>query len=1192
MRTNHHTQRRMAWVRIAFILMFICRLNEAYASHAQSADLTYQCLGGNQYQISLSFYRDCAGVAAPNNVTIDIASATCNQNLSVTLNAMQGTGQDVSPICPNMTSQCSGGTYPGVQEWIYRGVVTLPMACSDWVFSFNLCCRNAAINTIQNPSGQNIYVEAQLNNLNFPCNNSPTFSNRPIPFVCVGQNYCFNHGATDVDGDSLVYSLVAPATGPGTYVSYVPPYSAQQPLVSNPAVQFNPANGDICMTPTQLEVTVMAVRVEEWRNGIFVGSVTRDIQLRTITCTNNNPYVDGINGTGQYQLTACAGNPISFVINSYDADLSQNVTLTWNGGIVGANFSVSGGQHPVGTFTWMPGPGQIGNTYCFTATVTDDNCPYFGSQTFAFCITVTGFTINTTSTPTNCNASNGSASASVSGGSGPYTYQWLPSGGNNVNANGLQPGTYTVNVTDAGGCVSTATTTVAQGPAPGTLATISTNVACFGGSTGSATANMNGGQQPYTYAWSNGATTSTVLNLTAGTYTVGVTTNSGCLSTATVVITQPPTALVVASSVTANVSCNGGNDGIAATNPNGGVPPYTYSWNSIPPQTTASASNLPAGTYTVTVTDYAGCAVTSSTTISEPTPLTATMSATIPVTCYGNNNGSATASPAGGTAPYAYSWNTTPPQNTIAASNLAAGTYAVTVTDSKGCVTTTSVAITQPTALVANIASSTNTTCNGGSNGTATAGGSGGTAPYTYSWTSTPPQLTATATSLSAGTYFVTITDANGCGTVTTATISEPAPITVTATGNDTICPGQPAIVTAFASGGTGAFSYNWSPSLGNGSAYTVYPASLTSYVVNATDANGCTGQPDTVTIDVFNFTPANLTVTGSTGICAGNSAVIAAQATGHTGALTWSWANNGSWTSPGPYTVTPGATTTYVVVVTNECGVSLTDNVTVIVHPLPVIALTPQSASGCDKVTLAFADTAQANINCAYVWDYGDGFSGTNASTAHDYTQSGTFNVVVTVTSPFGCASTANTAVAVVVTPSPIAAFQPSSSEVSIFEPTITFSDQSQLATSWRWDFGDGDSSTQVSPMHTYRAKGTYNVRLITMNQGGCSDTTMLPVEVRPEFTLYVPNAFTPNGDGKNEVFFAYGEEVVEFRMYIFDRWGNMIFQSDDMTKGWDGRARDGEETAQQDVYVYRISLKDFEGKHHSYDGHVSLLK
>ncbi|HEU4716897.1 MAG TPA: hypothetical protein VFU15_03655, partial [Bacteroidia bacterium] len=756
---------------ICLIIAFIQVNTEAYASHAQGGDLTYTCLGGNQYRLRLAFYRDCSGTSAPGSATIDISSATCGQSLSVTLYPIAGTGQDVTPICPSMTTVCNGGSNPGVQEYIYEGNVTLPQQCTDWVFSYTLCCRNAAINTIVNPGGDNFYIETHMNNVAVPCNNSPTFSNRPVPFICDGQTYCFNHGAVDPDGDSLSYTLVTPATGPGTYVTYISPWSASQPLTSVPAVSFNPQTGDICMTPSMVLVTVMAVRVDEWRNGVNIGSVIRDIQIHVINCTNNLPYITGINNTNQYSISSCAGSTINFNVYSYDADAGQSLTLTWNGAIPAATFTVSPGPTPVGTFSWTPGPNDISNTpYCFTISVTDDACPYAGSQTFAFCITVTGFGINITSSGTNCGASNGSASVTVNGGTGPYNYQWLPSGGNNANANGLTAGNYTVNVTDASGCVSTASVSVPQGPAPGNIQSSSVDVACYGGTTGTASVNVTGGQQPYTYTWSNGGNTSSINNLPAGTYSVQVTTANGCITTATITVTQPASALASNISAVTNITCFGGNNGSATENASGGTPPYVYSWNSSPSQSTPTASSLPFGIYSVAVTDANGCTSSNTVNITQPPALTSVPSATA-VGCNGGTSGSAQVLISGGVPPYNTSWNTTPPQNSTSITNLPAGNYTATITDGNGCVVTSTVAITQPAALSANITSSANELCNGGSTGTASASASGGTAPYSYSWNTSPSQSGPNAGNLSAGSYVATVTDAHGCATITTVTI-------------------------------------------------------------------------------------------------------------------------------------------------------------------------------------------------------------------------------------------------------------------------------------------------------------------------------------------------------------------------------------------------------------------------------------
>lgn len=148
---------------------------KVHASHAMGADLTYQCLGGNTYRITLSFYRDCIGIAAPANVYINASSASCGASLGVTCYPIPGTGQEVTPICPSATSTCNGGVFTGIQEWVYEGIINLPSQCPDWVFSYNLCCRNAAITTIGSPGSNTFYIYATLNNTISPCNSSPTF---------------------------------------------------------------------------------------------------------------------------------------------------------------------------------------------------------------------------------------------------------------------------------------------------------------------------------------------------------------------------------------------------------------------------------------------------------------------------------------------------------------------------------------------------------------------------------------------------------------------------------------------------------------------------------------------------------------------------------------------------------------------------------------------------------------------------------------------------------------------------------------------------------------------------------------------------------------------------------------------------------------------------------------------------------
>ncbi|MCC7332699.1 MAG: gliding motility-associated C-terminal domain-containing protein [Flavobacteriales bacterium] len=1163
--------------------------SNAYATHAQSADITYQCIGGNQYEIQVSFYRDCAGVAAPNTVTVNIASTSCNQNFDVTLSRIQGTGVDVTQVCNTITTQCNGGNYPGVQEYIYRAVVTLPAQCSDWVFSFSLCCRNNAISTINNPGGENIYVEAKLNNLNFTCNNSPEFSNPPVYYPCVGQTSCFNHGVIEADGDSLYYSLLAPATGPNSFVTYLGGYSATQPLNSNPLVTMNPQNGDICLTPTMLEVTVLAVKVEEWRNGVFVGSVVRDIQLRTVVCNNSLPTVSGINGTGQYSINACAGSNFSFTIPSQDIDAGQTVTLTWNNAISGATFTSNNQQIPTATFSWTPNTGDISQTpYCFTVQVADNNCPLNGVQVYSFCITVSGLNLSTTSTAANCGASNGSASVVATNGTTPYSYQWLPSGGNQPTANGLQAGTYNVTVTDALGCSATQSVVVGSGAANGTINFSSTNVSCFGGNNGSIAANVNGGQQPYTYLWSNGAITPTIQGLVAGTYQLTVTTASGCVSTGSVVISQPSNPLLAALSQTP-VSCFGGNNGTATVNVFGGTTPYQYLWNTNPSQTGSTASNLLAGNYQIIVTDNNGCQNIQTIEISEPSDLNVALNFVEHVKCFNTNTGSISVSANGGTSPYQFNWNGWQYTGSTI-SNLYAGNYSLTVTDNNGCSQTFSQNITQPSQLVSTLSNVQNISCYGLTDGLIQMAVSGGTLPYSYNWSN--GATGNTNSNLGVGTYTGWVSDANGCSSVLSSTITQPPIISTTVTPDVMICPGAATTLQAQSVGGTGLLSYIWSNGQG-GNSINVSPQTTTIYQVHSVDANGCMGNSVDVEVTVNDINLATLTAYGDDNICEGDmTEIYAVFNPGKGNNYSFNW-NNNLGNSLIPAAQYPDSTTTYMITATDECGNTLSDTITVTVNRLPDVQIPAQTGVACGEVQFNFQNNFGNPMGSTYNWNFGDNTFSTNQTPVKSYSQTGVYNVTLIITTPAGCSDLATATINAIVNPKSKSEFEfTPNEELTTNNAKLYFINNSIDASSYSWNFGDGSISNDVAPLHTYIDKGNYTITLIANNSFNCSDTSKQDIIINPEYNFYIPNAFTPDRDGLNEVFSAVGEEIKEFSMQIFNRWGEKIFETHDIQNGWNGKGKDGSNIAQEDVYVYNIRLKDYRGKLHTMQGKVTLIK
>jgi gliding motility-associated-like protein len=465
------------------------------------------------------------------------------------------------------------------------------------------------------------------------------------------------------------------------------------------------------------------------------------------------------------------------------------------------------------------------------------------------------------------------------------------------------------------------------------------------------------------------------------------------------------------------------------------------------------------------------------------------------------------------------------------------------------------------------------------------AGGSGG---YSYQWLPAGG-TSASATGLCPGTYSVSVTDNNGCIVNETLAVTQPAPLVLSASGSTTICLGQNTNISASASGGTGAYSYNWA-GIGAGATHTVSPAAASTYSVTATDANGCVSSISTVSINVTSLTAANLLVSGATAICAGNSATISSTVFGNTGPVTINW-SAGAGSGSGAFSVSPTASITYTVTVTDACGNSVTGSVPVVVNPLPVISISPQTLVACKEVTASFTENSGTNSGASYYWQFGDGYGSIQPAAVHTYGASGSYPVTLTVTSAAGCANSASTTYNVTVNPGSIADFSSEGKDGTTLSPLYQFNNESQNAVSYQWEFGDGASSTLTDPQHAYAGKGEYTVTLITSSSAGCMDTITRRIEIKPIFTFYIPNAFTPDGNNTNDYFAPKGDEISEFKMMIFDRWGEMIYQTEDIQTGWDGRANNGSKVAETGVYVYKISVKDFEFRNHSFTGHVTLL-
>ena len=373
---------------------------EARATHAVGGELTYSCVGVNQYLVTLKFYRDCNGVSAPsscsNGRSFNIRSTNCGANFNECF-SLQSVNI-ITPICPSEIDRCvnSSGTY-GLEEYIYTKLVNLNAyaGCgnpNDWVFSWSLCCRNNAITSLDDPGDEDLYLRTEMNRQAVACNNSPTFGNSPAPYYCLGQSISYNPGAFDVDGDSLAYELIQPRGANNSTISYNTGYSLTQPIRNAGgagAVQLDPLTGTLTCVPNIQQVAVVTYRVREFRNGVLIGTVMRDVQIVVRPCGGNTaPSASGINGTSNYSTTVCAGSPVSFTINTSDPNAGQGTVINWNGGIAGATFTTSGSPFQTATFNWTPSIADIGN-HNFAVQVTDNACPLTGSNQYGFTLVVT-----------------------------------------------------------------------------------------------------------------------------------------------------------------------------------------------------------------------------------------------------------------------------------------------------------------------------------------------------------------------------------------------------------------------------------------------------------------------------------------------------------------------------------------------------------------------------------------------------------------------------------------------------------------------------------------------------------------------------------------------------------------------------------------------------------------------------------
>ena len=919
-------------------------------------------------------------------------------------------------------------------------------------------------------------------------------------------------------------------------------------------------NGFGCTASVTQFVTVHALPnpVITGANGICAGS--------TATLNAGSGYTTYLWSTGATTATISpsAANTYSVTVtnaNACSASTSKVLTtfalpvpaITGNNVVcqgINSTFDAGAGY---AHYLWSTGAATqtiaVNTANAFSVTVTDANgCSNTTSRT----LTVNPVPSTTiTGTTAFCQGN----SSTLDGGAGFNSYLWTPGGATTRSINVTTGGSYTVTVTNNFSCSSSAAATVTVHGLPTPAITGPAGI-CSGSN-----ATINAGNSYSTYAWSTGATTAGVTLTGAGTYTVTVTDANGCTGNAYKTLTIFP---LPAPAITGNAAvCQGSTSLLQA----GTFTSYLWSTGA----TTATINAGVAGSYTVTVMDANSCSKATSfnlTVNALPTPAITGVSAFC-------NGASSILNAGSGYAGYLWSTGATTPTLSVTMAN----TYKVTVTDGNGC---TAMA-TQPItvwALPNPVITGTAAICAG----TQSTLSAGTFASYQWSNAATTPTISVGA----ALPYLVTVTDGNGC-----ANTSSPFNLTVRTlptaviSNNSTICKGKSTTITVNLTG-TAPYHYtydNGTTTVGPVTSTTatatipVAPQATATYTLTQVNDAYCAGTFSGAATVTVNALPTPV-ITGLDEICDGATATLSA---GSYAGYVWSTGE----TTSGIAVATTGL---YACTVTDGNGCKNATTHLFTVNETPVITFTNDTSLTCEAPIIHFRNTSSYPAGSLFNWDFADGALSGEESPAHQFSQPGNFPITLTITSLKGCTATATNNLDIIFYPLPVAKFAADPKETSMFNSLVNLVDQSENAVTWKWDLGDGNIDSVQNLKHYYHEPSRYTIKLTVTNIAGCVSETHDEIMIAP---FFIPSAFTPNSDGKNELFFEPGFDldVQSFNMKVFNRWGQMVFATDSYKNGWDGYDNKGK-PASSGVYTYVLKVVTHTGKDFKYNGSVTLLR
>jgi len=894
------------------------------------------------------------------------------------------------------------------------------------------------------------------------------------------------------------------------------------------------------------------------------------LQDTTVTLTEPTQLVAGATSTDVLCNNACDGT----------------ITGSGSGGTVNYMFSVDGGiiYNVNGLFDNL-----CAGTYDL---IVNDFNSCLDTAT-AIISSPAGVTLTVTLTPSTCGNANGEIDMSMNGGTMPYNYS-IDNGTTFTLSNvftGLIADDYPLEAADANGCSVDSIVTLLDLASPVISGVYVTEPTCYsicdaiaevsaGGGTGALSFQINGVSQ----------TDSIFNNLCAGTYDVVVTDANGCTDTLDVLIDQPDT--LTFTTVATDLTCFQNQSGTIDVTVQGGTGPFNYSFDGgVTYGVVNNAQILSAGSYNIIVQDDNNCEATGTAVLTEPGLLTASLNLTDP-TCFASCNGSAVANATGGTLNYTYHWNGIAGASDTN-SNLCSGTYTLEITDANNCSFDTSYVISDPAEFVIDSISHTNASCNTFCDGTATIHAPGAVSySFDNGGTFGPSN---TLGSLCAQAYQIQATNAAGCIALSSVAIEQPLPLQLFSTLDSLMCTGDTIPLYAIALGGTSPYTYTWSNGF-VGQTQDVIQTAPGNYTVSVTDQNGCTtAAPNTVNLTMLPVLA--FTLTGDTSICSGSNIVLQLNVTDGAQAYSYQWSTSVNDTL-NQISVTPSASTLYSVSVSDIC-VTVDTNVQVSFYAVPTAQFVTSAEGGCSPLSVTFSnDLAVTNLqNCTWTFSDGQTFNGCGSLNA-TFTNPGCYNVTFTGNTTDGCPVTGTFNSAICVYDNPVANFTYSPQLPTELDNTVQFTNLSYGADAFDWTFGTSyGTSTAENPNHTFYGVDpdqTVTVCLLATSEYGCMDSVCRQIKFYGDFLVWVPNTFTPDGDEFNNQFkpiFSKDRLIENYNLMIFNRWGELIFESHDPEIGWDGTYH--AEFVKDGTYTWTIDVKDgLKNKSERYIGHVNKLQ